>query len=73
MIKELLQTYQMEYSTNIFSAESNLKDPAKREALELKNNLQSVPAGKPLLLTILQKYTKSKKKPIEKKEAKAKP
>lgn len=61
-----MQNYNMEYSTSIFSSESNLKEPAKREALELKNKLSGVPAGKPLLLDILQKFVKNGKKKVEK-------
>ena len=42
LIKDLLQTYEMEHSLSVFSSESNQKGAVKREALALKNNVPPV-------------------------------
>ena len=60
LIKDLLQTYEMEHSTSVFSSESNQKGPAKREVLALKNNVQAV-EKEPLLLGIMSKFAKNTK------------
>lgn len=57
LIKDLLQTYEMEHSLSVFSSESNQKGPVKREALALKNNVQPVDK-EPILYGILTKFLK---------------
>ena len=50
----------MENSLSVFSSESNQKNPAKREALALKNNVQPVDK-EPLLYGIMTKFMKNSK------------
>lgn len=60
LIKDMLQTYEMENSMAVFSSESNQKGPAKREVLALKNNVQVV-EKEPLLYGVLTKFMKNSK------------
>ena len=60
LIKDMLQTYEMENSITVFSSESNQKGPAKREVLALKNNVQAV-EKEPLLYGVLTKFMKNSK------------
>lgn len=60
LIKDLLQTYEMENSQTVFSSESNQKGPAKREVLALKNNVQPVDK-EPLLYGIMTNFMKKSK------------
>lgn len=62
LIKDLLQTYEMENTLPVFSSESNQKNPPKREVLALKNNVQQVDQ-EPLLYGIMTKYMKNAKVP----------
>ena len=62
----------MDHTKNVFSSESNQKNPAKKEVLALKNNVQQV-AGEPLLYGIMSKFIKNNKlskKPSKQGEAK---
>lgn len=60
LIKDLLQTYEMEHSLSVFSSESNQKGAVKREALALKNNVPPVDK-EPLLYGIMAKFMKNNK------------
>lgn len=72
MIKELMQHYDMEHSLQVFSSESNQKNPPKREVLSLKNNIAGGNDKEPLLLNVMQKFMKKSKVKVPKEEKKEK-
>ncbi len=70
LIRELLQFYKMNYSLDIFSAESSLKSDCQRDTLWQELALPGKPEkDKPLLLTLLEAF-KNKGKPPPKKTPK---
>jgi len=60
LIKETLQFYQMDYTLNIFSPESNIKEEIKRDDLANRLGLKGkVPDEKPVLFHLFQQFMKN--------------
>ena len=60
LIKEVLQFYQMDYTLNIFTPESNVKEEIKRDDVVNKVGLKGkVPEDKPVLFHMFQQFMKN--------------
>ena len=60
LIKEVLQFYQMDYTLNIFTPESNVKEEIKRDDVVNKVGLKGkAPEDKPVLFHMFQQFMKN--------------